>query len=258
MKQLIPSPLGRSVQKAVIGLAAAALLAAACAKEPPAGPGKLTNPSYTAAQFDDIAQRVFGPIYPYLAKQVVQDYGITEGVAVDAGCGPGYWAVELARITSLQITALDLDPEAVAISRRNIAAAGLEGRIRAVQGDIEALPFKDESVDLVVSRGSYPFWKNKAAAFRELLRVLKPGGTAYVGGGLGSLLPAAERTRIREIMDKEKIGPPQELEVSFEEMGRILRQAGIPVFKISRDEGCLCGLWVEFFKPAEKAGASRL
>lgn len=255
-KRSFPLP-KRTARIAAVGLAAAVFLSAACTQEPSAGPAKLTNPKYTAAQFDDIAQRVFGPIYPYLAKQVVQDYGLTEGVAVDAGSGPGYWAVELARITNLQITALDLDPEAVAIARRNIAAAGLEGRIKAVQGDIEALPFKDESVDLVVSRGSYPFWKNKVAAFRELRRVLKPGGVAYVGGGLGNLLPAAERTRIREIMDKEKIGPPQQLEVSFEEMGRLLREAGIPVFKISRDEGCLCGLWVEFRKPAAATPGSR-
>jgi hypothetical protein len=37
--------------------------------------------------------------------------------------------------------------------------------------------------------------------------------------------------------------------MTFEEMGAVLRSAGIPDFKVSHDAGCLCGLWVEFRKP---------
>ena len=212
---------------------------------------QLTNPKYSAAEFDRIAREVFGPIYPYLAKQVKADYAITEGRAVDAGSGPGYWAIELAKITNLKISALDLDPEAIRIARRNIAAAGLAGRVEAVEGDVVKMPFADGSVDLVVSRGSYPFWKDKVRAFGEIRRILKPGGVALIGGGMGNLLPTKERARIREIMDREKIGPPKELEVSMEDMGRILRAAGINLFALSRDAGCLCGLWVEYRKPAK-------
>ncbi len=241
--------------------AALALLASACGRTPdqeaeaarPAAKAGLTNTSYTAAEFDEIARRVFAPIYPYLARQVKRDFGITSGRAVDAGCGPGYWALALAQETDLQVTAVDLDPDALVIVRRNIAAAGLEGRVEAVEGDVQKMPFPDGYADLVVSRGSYPFWKDKVQAFREIKRILKPGGVAFIGGGLGSLLPVEERERIRTIMDDEKIGPPVELEVGAEEMSRILREAGIPVFKIAPDEGCLCGLWVEFRKPADPA-----
>jgi SAM-dependent methyltransferase len=253
---MTPSPRFRSRRPALAaGLLAAALALglAACSKDKKeTEPKQLTNTNYTAAQFDDIAQRVFGPIYPYLAQQVKQDYGITTGTAVDAGCGPGYWALALAKTTDLKIKALDVDPAALAIVRRNVAAAGLQERVEAVEGDIHQMPFPDGSVDLVVSRGSYPFWKDKVRAFREIKRILKPGGVAFIGGGLGSLIPVEERNRIKAVMDAEKIGPPKDLEVSFEEMGRILREAGIPVFKIAHDEGCLCGLWVEFRKPAAR------
>jgi SAM-dependent methyltransferase len=247
--------------------ASLALLFAACGKtvdEPaasetagpqakPAVKTGLTNTKYTAAEFDAIAKRVFAPIYPFLARQVKRDFGISAGRAVDAGCGPGYWAMALAQETDLQVTAMDLDPEALAIVRRNAAAAGLEGRVEAVLGDVQKMPFPDGYADLVVSRGSYPFWKDKVQAFREIRRILKPGGVAFIGGGLGSLLPVEERNRIKAVMEAEKIGPPKELEVSFEDMSRILREAGIPVFKIAHDEGCLCGLWVEFRKPADPA-----
>jgi SAM-dependent methyltransferase len=205
-----------------------------------------TNPKYTAEEFDQIAREVFAPIYPYLAQQVKEDYKVTQGVAVDAGSGPGYWAIELAKITKLKVYAVDLDPEAVMIVRRNAQKAGVEGRVEAVEGNVQKMPFAEGFADLVVSRGSYPFWKDRVAAFREIHRILKPGGVAYIGGGLGSLIPDEERTRIRDIMDARKIGPPAELEVSYDEMGRILREAGITEFRIAPDAGCLCGLWVEF------------
>jgi SAM-dependent methyltransferase len=220
------------------------LIGGACRSENPAVAD--TNPKYTAEEFDQIAREVFAPIYPYLAQQVKEDYKVTQGVAVDAGSGPGYWSIELAKITELKVYAVDLNPEAVKIIRRNVQKAGLAGRVEAVEGNVQKMPFTDGFADLVVSRGSYPFWKDKVAAFKEIHRILKPGGVAYIGGGLGSLIPDEERTRIKDIMDARKIGPPAELEVSYDEMGRILREAGITEFRIAPDAGCLCGLWVEF------------
>jgi len=230
----------------ILSVVAGLILAAGgCRKQ--TAPDRDVNPGYTAEEFDKIAREVFAPIYPYLARQVRKDYQVARGIAVDAGSGPGYWAIELAKIApDLKVYALDIDPEAVKIIRRNVAAAGLESRVEAVEGNVQEMPFTDGFADLVISRGSYPFWKDKVAAFREIRRILKPGGVAYIGGGLGSLIPDEERTRIREIMDERKIGPPANLEVSYEEMGRILRKAGILEFRIAPDSGCLCGLWVEF------------
>lgn len=203
----------------------------------------------SAASFDQIARTLFKNIYPYLALQIKQDYGISEGVCVDAGAGPGYLSIELAKITNLQVYALDIDPEAIEIARKNIAAAGLSERIKPVLANVEKMPFPDNFADLVVSRGSFIFWKNKVQAFKEVKRVLKPGGVAFIGGGMGNLLPQEERARIQEIMERDKIGPPKNLEVSFEEIASILRQALVGDYKITTDAGCACGLWVEFKKP---------
>ena len=41
-------------------------------------------------------------------------------------------------------------------------------------------------MDLVVSRGSIWFWDNPGKALKEIYRILKPGGKAYIGGGKGS------------------------------------------------------------------------
>lgn len=202
----------------------------------------------SAASFDQIARTLFKNVYIYLALQIKQDYGLTKGICIDAGAGPAYLAIELAKITDLDIYALDIDPEAIEIAKKNIAEAGLSSRIKPIQANVEKMPFPDNFADLIVSRGSYLFWKNKVQAFKEIKRVLKPGGVAFIGGGMGNLLPQEERERIMKIMERDKIGPPKNLQVSFEEMSQILRQAMIGEFKISTDKGCTCGLWVEFKK----------
>ncbi len=78
-----------------------------------------------AERFDRIARTVFKPIYPALARQIKEDYGITKGICVDAGAGPGYLSIELAKITELVVWAVDIDPAAVRIAERNVRDAGL-------------------------------------------------------------------------------------------------------------------------------------
>ena len=206
-----------------------------------------------AEAMDKIARTILKNVYPYLAKQIKQDYGITKGVCVDAGAGGAYLSIELAKITDLEIKALDIDPEAIQIAERNIRQAGLTRKVKTVLSDVQKMPFADASVDLVISRGSFMFWTDKVKAFREVWRILKPGGVAFIGGGTGKLLPQGEKDLIKEKMDKGELGPPQELTVSLEGMGKILREAGIGQFEISSDDACLCGLWVEFKKPAASA-----
>ena len=68
-----------------------------------------------------------------------------------------------------------IDPSPVSIS-----AAGRNRRIRAVQGRCEALPFDDESFDLIILLDSV-YYIDITIAFPEVLRVLKPGGMVVVG-----------------------------------------------------------------------------
>jgi len=84
--------------------------------------------------------------------------------------------------------------------------AGLGKRIEAVTADVCALPFDDDSVDLVVSRGSIFSGMIKVAAFREINRILKPGAVAYIGGGMGNEeIRAQVMKAIAEIKNSRKI-----------------------------------------------------
>jgi len=84
-----------------------------------------------------------------------------------------------------------LDPNREAMTEGLDAARekGIEDRLFAVVGVAEAMPFPDNSVDLVVSRGSIFFWDDPAQGLKEVHRVLRPGGKAYIGGGAGGGYP---------------------------------------------------------------------
>lgn len=73
---------------------------------------------------------------------------------------------------------VDLTPRAVELTRRRLEMQGLVSELRV--GDAEALPFADERFDLVYSWGVIHHTPNTAQAAREILRVLKPGGSFRV------------------------------------------------------------------------------
>lgn len=138
------------------------------------------------------------PVYPALAKQIVEDYGIRKGVCVDVGSGCGTLAIELAKVTELTLYALDIDPVPGRLCGILVDEAGLAGRVRPVEGDAQDLPFRDSFADLVVSRGSIFFWPDQLAGVKEAYRILKPGGVAYLGGGFSRLLDPKVRGEIVE------------------------------------------------------------
>ena len=74
------------------------------------------------------------------------------------------------------ITCLDYSPDMMATARRRTSAAG-QINVRFQQGDVGALPFAGGSFDVVLSLNGFHAFPDKEAAYREVYRVLKPGGT---------------------------------------------------------------------------------
>jgi ubiquinone/menaquinone biosynthesis C-methylase UbiE len=104
--------------------------------------------------------------------------GIRAGETVlDLGCGAGIDAILAARRTGPagRVLALDMLPSMLERTRAAAAEAGLEN-VEAVEGDMEAIPLPDASVDHVISNGVVNLAPRKARVLAECARVLRPGG----------------------------------------------------------------------------------
>lgn len=104
------------------------------------------------------------------------DIGPGETV-LDLGCGAGIDTIIAARRTGPtgRVLALDFLPEMLERTARAAAEAGLEN-VETVEGDMEAIPLPDDSVDHIISNGVINLSPRKARALAECARVLRPGG----------------------------------------------------------------------------------
>lgn len=98
-------------------------------------------------------------------------------VVLDVGCGAGIDALLAARHVgpSGRVIGLDLLPEMCERARRHAGEAGI-GNVDFVEGEMEAVPLPDDSVDAVISNGVINLSGRKMRALFECARVLRAGG----------------------------------------------------------------------------------
>jgi len=103
---------------------------------------------------------------------------IRTGEAVlDLGCGAGFDAFIAAQLVGLagRVVGIDLSPEMLAAAEAGLREAKFT-QVEFQAAPVEALPFSDASFDLALSNGVLNLIPDKAAALREIFRVLRPGG----------------------------------------------------------------------------------
>jgi SAM-dependent methyltransferase len=123
--------------------------------------------------FDDLDQYHFEKLHHLL--ELVDFDGYRGRTVLEVGCGA---AVDLARFArgGAIATGVDIAPSAVALARANFEQQGLAGRFEIADG--EALPFPDNSFDLVYAHGVVQYTAHPQKLVDECRRVLKPGGHA--------------------------------------------------------------------------------
>lgn len=92
---------------------------------------------------------------------------------LDVGCGTGVVAITAARQGAI-VSGLDLSPKLLEHAKANTALAQLS--IDYLEGDVEQLPYANNSFDVVLSQFGHMFAPRPELALAEMLRVLKPGG----------------------------------------------------------------------------------
>ena len=99
------------------------------------------------------------------------------GTLADIGCGPGYLLQRTAKeIPQLDLIGVDISGEMLRKAAINLSTLGPDKKVQFKQGDIQKLPFEDDSVDFVVSTLSLHHWSDPKPAFDEIHRVLNHDG----------------------------------------------------------------------------------
>lgn len=83
-----------------------------------------------AKSFDQVARTVFAPVYPVIARQIIERTGITHGVCLDVGCGGGYLGAALARATDLFVHFFDESREMLGFGTPNHQGKPPRGALR--------------------------------------------------------------------------------------------------------------------------------
>jgi ubiquinone/menaquinone biosynthesis C-methylase UbiE len=123
------------------------------------------NTAGSLAEFRALARRIAAEVPPRAA-------------ILEIAPGPGYLAIELARLGSHRVTGLDVSHSFVRIAAENAARAGVA--VDFQQGDAAALPFAGDQFDFAVCRAAFKNFCDPVGALREMHRVLKPGGRALI------------------------------------------------------------------------------
>lgn len=92
---------------------------------------------------------------------------------LDIGTGPGFFAIILSEL-GYSVTAVDLTPEMLREAKQN--AGHLADLIDFMEMNAEAMTFRDDSFDVIVSRNLTWNLPNPALAYAEWRRVLRKGG----------------------------------------------------------------------------------
>ncbi len=187
------------------------------------------------------------PVYPHLARHISDVCGREVGPVLEVGpfCGVIYDLVRQKTGSSFVIASFPSGMET--FYGEETRKRGMADIVSVVPASPALVEIGDETVDLLVFRGALFFPSFFTADHRAVLRVLKPGGTAFVGGGFGKytppevIHPLADRSRELNYLIGKK-------ETTVDEIRKDLEAAGITENAEVVTEG---GLWVVLKKPLE-------
>jgi ubiquinone/menaquinone biosynthesis C-methylase UbiE len=97
---------------------------------------------------------------------------------LEIASGPGFFAIELAKIGDFRISGLDISHTMVEIARENARKAGV--RVDFRWGNASEMPFADESFDFAYCSAAFKNFSEPVRAMDELYRVLRPDGEALI------------------------------------------------------------------------------
>ena len=120
------------------------------------------------------------------------DVGTNDRI-LDIGCGGGVNIEKFLKLTDNNVDGIDYSDVSVKESaKRNQKAIG-DKRCRIIQADVSKMPIDDEVYDLVSAFETIYFWPDIENTFKEVLRIIKPGGQFMIAQGTDGNHPDDEK-----------------------------------------------------------------
>ncbi len=117
------------------------------------------------------------PDFKILAQRIALQLP-AESRVLEVAPGPGYFAIELAKLGGFAITGLDISETFVEIARANAAQAAVPVHFR--RGNAADMPFPIATFDFILCRAAFKNFRDPVGALLEMHRTLKPGGQALI------------------------------------------------------------------------------
>ena len=103
-----------------------------------------------------------------------------DDIVLDVGCGGGININRMAE-KAKKVYGVDYSIESVKLSREVNRDLIGQGKVEVLEGDVQSLPFEDNTFDIITAFETVYFWPNIEKSFGEVKRVLKAGGTFMMG-----------------------------------------------------------------------------
>ena len=150
---------------------------------------------------------------------------------LDIGCGGGATLKRMGeKITTGHLTGIDYSPVSVKTSLKTNRQDVESGKMKVLEGSVEALPFADDGFDKIITVESFYFWPNPQENLKEVRRVLKTGGTFLLVADIYEKpgLPREVKDNIRKF---HLFNPTRE------QFKNLFREAGFAETKIHTKDG---------------------
>lgn len=139
-----------------------------------------------ASDYDVYTDQYTKPWNDHLVKRIkeeVEELNLSSGTLMDIGTGTARTLIELVKesvFSEMKFVGVDYFQDMVTTAKNNVKEYQLESRITIYQGDVHQLTFPDHSFEIIIGRSVIHHWADPIAAYKELFRVLKPGGVIIV------------------------------------------------------------------------------
>lgn len=139
-----------------------------------------------ASDYDFYADQYTKPWNDHLVKRIkdtMEELSLSRGKLLDIGTGTARTLIELAKevaLSNMKFVGVDYFEDMVIIAKSNVKQNELSDRVDIYQGDVHQLIFPGHSFEVIIGRSIIHHWADPVVAYKELFRVLKPGGVIII------------------------------------------------------------------------------